>query len=172
MLSLGRLCNELVECSIEKLRIRGRSKVTLSEKQKWRTPCLICSKLFTEGFQEYDAVLRLHVIEEQPLEDKPPSVVTDAGGGTLAKESKSEKGIIGPQPRGNHNVFTHYPKDPNCEVCKMTKTTRARCRIKPKKRVDGIAFSTIWRPDHGRSHNSERGKRVKVWTQKFSDPAR
>ena len=33
-------------------------------------------------------------------------------------------------------------KTPNCEVCKKTKPTRARCRIKPEKRVDGIAPST------------------------------
>ena len=46
---------------------------------------------------------------------KPPSWVTDAGedrregsdkGGTLAKETKSEKGVVGSQTRGNHNVFT------------------------------------------------------------------
>ena len=41
-------------------------------------------------------------------------------------------------------VFTHYPKHPNCEVCKKTKTTRARCRTKPEKRVDGIALSTTF----------------------------
>ena len=28
------------------------------------------------------------------------------------------------------------------EVCKKTRTTRARCRIKPEKREDGIAPST------------------------------
>ena len=39
-------------------------------------------------------------------------------------------------------MFTHYPKDPKWEVCEQTKSTRARCRIKPKKRVDGIDFST------------------------------
>ena len=27
-----------------------------------------------------------------------------------------------------HNVFTHYPKDPNCDVCRSCKTTRAHCR--------------------------------------------
>ena len=32
---------------------------------------------------------------------------------TLAEDTKSKKGVIGSQPRGNHNVFTHYPKGPN-----------------------------------------------------------
>ena len=63
-------------------------------------------------------------------------------GDTLEKDTKGKKGIIGAQSRGNHNVFTHYPKDPNCEVCKKTKATRARFWIKPKKRVYGIAPST------------------------------
>ena len=27
-----------------------------------------------------------------------------------------------------HSVFTHFPKDPNCDICLKTKTTRASCR--------------------------------------------
>ena len=29
---------------------------------------------------------------------------------------------------GKHSVYTHYPKDRNCEICKRTKITRAPCR--------------------------------------------
>ena len=29
---------------------------------------------------------------------------------------------------GKHNVYTHFPKDRNCENCKRTKITRAPCR--------------------------------------------
>ena len=29
---------------------------------------------------------------------------------------------------GKHSVITHFPKDPNCEICLKTKTTRAPCR--------------------------------------------
>ena len=29
---------------------------------------------------------------------------------------------------GNHNVYTHFPKDRNCEICERTKITRAPCR--------------------------------------------
>ena len=49
-------------------------------------------------------------------------------------------------------MFTHYPKHHHCQVCKKTKTKGARCRIKHKKRVDGIAHSTkfgdLITPDH------------------------
>ena len=27
-----------------------------------------------------------------------------------------------------HNIFTHFPKDRNCEICQRTKITRALCR--------------------------------------------
>ena len=29
---------------------------------------------------------------------------------------------------GKHNVYTHFPKDRNCEICTRTKITRAPCR--------------------------------------------
>ena len=29
---------------------------------------------------------------------------------------------------GKHSVYTHFPEDRNCEICKPTKITRAPCR--------------------------------------------
>ena len=29
---------------------------------------------------------------------------------------------------GKHSVYTHFPKDRNCEICQTTKITRATCR--------------------------------------------
>ena len=29
---------------------------------------------------------------------------------------------------GKHSVYTHFPKDRNCEICQRTKITRALCR--------------------------------------------
>ena len=29
---------------------------------------------------------------------------------------------------GKHSVYTHFPKDRNCEICRKTKITRAPCR--------------------------------------------
>ena len=55
------------------------------------------------------------VVEEQSRDEKLPSVVTDAGGERYSgKDTKKKKGIIVCQPRRHHNVFNHYPKDPNC----------------------------------------------------------
>ena len=80
---------------------------------------------FAEGPEEYDAssstptaggAAKHEVVEETFLGAKISLVVTDAGRETLAKDTKSKKGFIGSQPRGNHNVFTHHPKDSTCEV--------------------------------------------------------
>ena len=34
---------------------------------------------------------------------------------------------------GEHNLFTHFPKDPNCEICRRTKISRALCTRNPEK---------------------------------------
>ena len=35
---------------------------------------------------------------------------------------------------GEHSVYTHFRKDPNCEICHGTKITRAPCR----RRIGGV----------------------------------
>ena len=109
--------------------------------------------LFTEGLEVYyassstpNAGWPKACCRRKPLDDKLPVVVTDAGGDTEAKDTKSQQGIIGSQTRGNHDVFTQYPKDPNCEDRKKT-TTRARSRIQPQKRVD-TQFGDLITADH------------------------
>ena len=37
---------------------------------------------------------------------------------------------------GKHSVYTHFPKDRNCEICQRTKITRAPCR----RRLGGAAL--------------------------------
>ena len=36
---------------------------------------------------------------------------------------------------GKHSIYTHFPKDRNCEICQRTKITRAPC----KRRIGGTA---------------------------------
>ena len=36
------------------------------------------------------------------------------------------------EPKVKHNLFTRFRKDPNCEICKRTKMTRATCRRNSK----------------------------------------
>ena len=50
---------------------------------------------------------------------------------------------------GKHSVYTHFPRDRNCEICQRTKITRAPCRI----RIGGALpraenFGDLIRADH------------------------
>ena len=39
------------------------------------------------------------------------------------------------KPTGRHKFFfTHFPKNPDCEVCELSKTSRAPCRGSAQKR--------------------------------------
>ena len=60
----------------------------------------------------------------------------------LSEEVRSKNQKIGSQVKRNHNVFTHYSKDNQREVCKMTTIARARCKRRAVCRVDGIVAST------------------------------
>ena len=58
--------------------------------------------------------------------------------------------------RRKHHLFIHFPKDPNCEVCRRTKVTRAPCRKNPYNRADNITIAE--RFDDGRTPYERRFK--------------
>ena len=43
-------------------------------------------------------------------------------------EASLEPTIKRREDLGKHSVYTHFPKDRNCDMCKRTKITRAACR--------------------------------------------
>ena len=43
-------------------------------------------------------------------------------------EVSLEPTLKGREELGKHSVYTHFPKDRNCEICQRTKITRAPCR--------------------------------------------
>ena len=50
---------------------------------------------------------------------------------------------------GKHGVYTHFPKDPNCEICLKTKITRASCRRRANAVVPrGENFGDLITADH------------------------
>ena len=91
---------------------------------KWRTPCWICSSQFQKDLKCQMHLLQLRkldvtppsikVVEEQHISEKLPTVVTNVGGDTMAKDTNS-------QPRANHFFFIHRPKNPKCGFCEKTK---------------------------------------------------
>ena len=63
---------------------------------------------------------------------------------------------------GEHRVYTHFPKDRNCEICPRTKITRAPCR-----RRSGAAVpraENFWWFGYSRSQNSQ----WRLWISKQS----
>ena len=50
---------------------------------------------------------------------------------------------------GKHNVYTHFLKDRNCEICKRTKITRAPCRRRNGEAVPrAVNFGDLITADH------------------------
>ena len=69
--------------------------------------------------------------------DKSSPVASEAEGDkgvTLEEMSPEKKVIIGSHSRGSHNLITHCPKDPNCDLCRITESTRPRCKTKSRNR--------------------------------------
>ena len=50
---------------------------------------------------------------------------------------------------GKHSVYTHFPKDRNCEICQRTRITRAPCRRRNDEAVPRAAyFGDLITADH------------------------
>ena len=50
---------------------------------------------------------------------------------------------------GKHNLYTHFPKDRNCEICKRTKITRVPCRRRNGETVPrAVNFGDLITADH------------------------
>ncbi len=50
---------------------------------------------------------------------------------------------------GKHSVYTHFPKDQNCEICKRTNITRAPCRRRNGEAVPrAVNFGDLITADH------------------------
>ena len=73
---------------------------------------------------------------------------------------------------GKHSVYTQFPKDRNCEICKRTKITRAPCR----RRIGGAVhraenFGDLITADHkvlSESCESRNNHRYAVVVQDFA----
>ena len=56
----------------------------------------------------------------------------------VSQDSDSERPTKVAERSRKHNIFIHFPKDRNCEVCMRTKITRAPCR----RRIGGAVLRT------------------------------
>ena len=119
LLSLGKLCSE----NGFEYQWKHGQKPYLS-KGNIRIPCdlvqnvpLICA-----------APIALEVTLSRNLRKRLPAEDLPAGGDS--KPSAEEPDPKRHWKKVEHNLFTHFPKDPNCEVCRTAKSQRAQCRKK------------------------------------------
>ena len=54
------------------------------------------------------------------------SEIRDASSSSHEQPTESRAKVV--PDLGKHSVFTHFPKDRNCDICLRTKITRASCR--------------------------------------------
>ena len=73
---------------------------------------------------------------------------------------------------GKHSVFTHFPKDPNCETCLKTKITRASCRRRANAVMSSAEnFGDLIAGDHkvlGEESESRNNHRYSIIVQDFA----
>ena len=69
---------------------------------------------------------RLQEFRENLVDDEIP--LQGGSHASSSHEASLEPAFKKREDLGNHDVHTHFPEDRNCEICKLTKITRAPCR--------------------------------------------
>ena len=68
------------------------------------------------------------VDERSPTEPRRNLVPEDRDTASSSHELAMESRVKVAPGSGKHSIYTHFPKDPNCDICLKTKITRASCR--------------------------------------------
>ena len=124
-----------------------------------------------------------------------PQVQSQAGGDTSAEVEPEERVFTAKEKEqltrkrkrmqkkfkvqacgAKHNIFTHFPKDPNCPICNETKIQRARCAEKtahePEDLPEPKQFGDALTADHATVNEDDgerdRDKVTMVILDKFS----
>ena len=73
---------------------------------------------------------------------------------------------------GKHSVYTHFPKDRNCEICKRTKITRAPCRRRNGEAVPrAVNFGDLRTADHKVINDNCESRNNHLYAVVVQDPA-
>ena len=91
----------------------------------------------------------LQEFRENSVDDEIPehgdSYASSSHGASLEPTSKRS------EDWGKQSVYTHFPKDRNCEICKRTKITRAPCRRRNGGAVPRAEIFVTWKQQTTRS---------------------
>ena len=89
----------------------------------------------------------LQEFEENLVDDEIP--VQGGSHASSSHEVSLEPTVKRREDLGKHSVYTHFPEDRNCEICKRTKITRAPCRRRNGEAVPRAEnFGDLMRADH------------------------
>ena len=81
------------------------------------SPMSTASRDIPDWLQEF----RENLVDDRVLEHRDSHASSSHG-------SSSEPTPARSADLGKHSIYTHFPKDRNCEICQRTKITRAPCR--------------------------------------------
>ena len=100
---------------------KPKTKIKMKDAKKHRAIYCMTCRIVCRRSENF-------VDESSPLEPRwnpaPEDRDTSSSPHELRMESRAEE----VPDLGKHSVYTHFPKDPNCEICLKTKMTRASCR--------------------------------------------
>ena len=54
---------------------------------------------------------------------------------------KLKRRTVSDLKRCEHNIFTHFPKCPDCDICQRNKPRRASCKAKSTPQGDGLPLA-------------------------------
>ena len=77
----------------------------------------------------------------------PPPPEFDIPPEERAKQRRQrKKKPLSPRQPSHHNIFTHFPKDPNCPICNGCKPTRTYRPTGGKQRPDAVSYTHLTLP--------------------------
>ena len=112
----------------------GETRALLKSRQSscWLTQPKIPNQIKKGGWRSRTAREWLQEFRENLVDDRVPEHRDSHA--NSSHESSLEPTPARSADLGKHSVYTHFPKDRNCEICQRTKITRAPCR----RRIGGV----------------------------------
>ena len=103
--------------NLQKPKTKIKMKSQKKYKERYRMNCLI-------GYRNSEIIFLMKVLQQSRGETQSKEVKTLPSHLMNFQWSREQKW----KGSGKHSVFTHFPKDPNCDICLKTKITRDSCR--------------------------------------------
>ena len=119
-----------------------KSKPTISPKSNKKETTIERRNLLDSEIPEW-----LQEFKENLVDDEVP--LQGGSHASSSHEVSSEPTTDRREDLVKHSVYTHFPEDRNCEICKRTKITRAPCRRRNGEAVPRAAnFGDLTTADH------------------------